>query len=404
MARAAMSDGDPIWGPRAADVGPGITVHADAWNEADIPVRPWIARGYFLRRAVSVISGPGSAGKSSLMVAWSASLATNRQFGAFRSADDRPLRVAVYNVEDDLDEQQRRFSAMCRQLDVPVADLMRNLRIITPNGVGTLLTTGFTGPMVNTKAMEELEQFIDEWKPDLLLLDPFVELHSAEENDNTAVRHVMSRLRTLAQDFNMAVGVLHHARKGLASPGDPDSLRGASSIVGAARVALTVNVMTEEEAVKLAIPLDTRRDYFRVDGAKKNYSAITDAEWFERLEYTLENGQEGETPDRVAVPYPWKPPSVTITQELIAQLLNDIANGSPNGPWSPRLSPDARSFRRALEARDVADATSQKKAVSALLDMGVREAEFYDRPGKDKRTRKGYRTADGAPHCVAWVE
>ena len=404
MAQRAVADGDPIWGPRAADVGPGITVHGTPWSEADIPVRPWVARGYFLRRAVSVISGPGSAGKSSLMVAWSTALSTNKIFGELRSAEDRPLRVAVYNVEDDLDEQQRRYSAMCRQFDVSVATLMQNLRIVTPNGVGTLLTTGFQGPMVNTKAMEELEAFIEEWKPDLLLLDPFVELHSAEENDNTAVRHVMSRLRTLAQDFNMAVGILHHARKGLASPGDPDSLRGASSIVGAARVALTVNVMTEEEAGKLSIPLDHRRDYFRVDGAKKNYSAITDAEWFERLEYTLENGKDDEYPDRVAMPFPWKPPSATITQELIGQLLADVAQGSPSGPWSARMSADARSFKRALHARDVSDFASQKRAMEALYGMGVVEAEYYDRPGKDRRTRKGLRTSDGAPHGMEWVQ
>jgi len=43
-----------------------VWVDADGWSEGAIPPRPWIARGYLLRGAVSVISGASSVSKSTL--------------------------------------------------------------------------------------------------------------------------------------------------------------------------------------------------------------------------------------------------------------------------------------------------------------------------------------------------
>ena len=286
------------------------------WDEASIPPRPWIARGYLMRGSVTVVSGPGSAGKSSLMVAWAACLTIGCAFNRMRA--DAPLRVATYNVEDDESEQKRRFSAMLRTLKVGHDAIGGRLAIIGPSRVGTLLQTARDGSLlVNTPVMDRLDAFVQQFRPDVLILDPFVELHGAEENDNTAVRAVMARFRAMAVEYGMAVVILHHARKGIGTPGDPDSLRGASSIVGAARVALTLNVMTEEEAAAFAIQADDRRDYFRLDGAKNNYAPIEEAEWFERLEQTLLNG------DGVAVAWPWKPKSVLAqhsSQDLNAAL------------------------------------------------------------------------------------
>jgi hypothetical protein len=147
---------------------------------------------------------------------------------------------------------------------------------------------------------------VDEFKPDVLMLDPFVELHSAEENDNTAVRAVLARLRAMAVAHDMSTAILHHARKGGGDrrggdAGDPDSLRGASAIVGAARIVLTANIMTEGEADAFGIGEDKRRSYFRLDSAKNNYAPIEAAEWFERQEFLLPNGTDDETADGVAV-------------------------------------------------------------------------------------------------------
>ena len=100
----------------------------------------------------------------------------------------------------------------------------------------------------DTDAMDALEAMVEEFKPDVLMLDPLVELHTAEENDNTGLRAVVAHFRTLAKRHNIGLVLAHHTRKGTTMPGDPDAIRGAGSIVGAVRVAMTVCTMNEEEA------------------------------------------------------------------------------------------------------------------------------------------------------------
>ncbi len=301
----------------------------DPWDEADIPKRPWIARGYLMRGAVTVVSGPGSAGKSSLMVGWAAALALGCSYGRFHLPGT--MRVATYNVEDDEHEQKRRFSATLAQMGCKPESLKGNLAIIGPRDVGTLFHQPRDGrAMLNTPVMERLMNFIEEFDPDVLILDPFVELHTAEENDNTAIRAVMAAFRAIAAARNISIVILHHARKsmgGPSKPGDPDSLRGASSIVGAARVALTLNVMTEDEAKAFGIPENQRRDYFRLDGAKSNYAPIGDAEWFQRNERHLANS------DGVAVAWPWTPPNLLRDAPMaeISEVLRAIDAGPKEG-------------------------------------------------------------------------
>jgi RecA-family ATPase len=281
-----------------------LWIDATPWIEGEIQPRPWIAKGYLMRGAVSVLSGPGSAGKSSLVVAWAIAAALGAKWHNFVPV--APMKVAIYNVEDDRDEQRRRLSAALRQFEVPPAAVAKNIIRLGPNGTGTLLRRDpISGRLQITAAMKALEQMIAEHRPDALVLDPLVELHDSEENDNTGVRTVMAKFRAMAAQYNMAILLIHHARKGASGhAGDPDSLRGASSIVGAARVVLTVLTMDEEQAAKLGLNAADRHRYFRVDGAKSNYAPLHDAEWFQRIEYELDNG-EG-----VAAAVPWEVPSI----------------------------------------------------------------------------------------------
>ena len=112
--------------------------HSDKpWSEADIPPRAWIAHGFLLRGAVSLIAGAGSAGKSMLVKAWIVSCATGLPFSRFDPKT--PIRVLSYNVEDDLHEERRRLSAALRQFNRTPFDISKNLRIVGPSDVGTLI-------------------------------------------------------------------------------------------------------------------------------------------------------------------------------------------------------------------------------------------------------------------------
>jgi len=263
---------------------PALWIDTDPWVEADIPRRPWIAPGYALRGSVTIVTGPPSAMKSSLMLAWACALALGQEDGDFRKKARG--KVVVYNVEDDREEQRRRLSAALRQFDALSADVHNSVIRTGPAGVGTLLEVDLeTGFVHETFAMQALRALLSEQDPDVLIVDPLAELHTAPENDNTALRSVIAAFRALAAEFDIAIIVLHHTRKGAVTPGDPDAARGASSLIGAGRVVLTLCGMSEEDADALGITKDrrTRSAYVRLDDAKQNYAAIGEARWHRQL-------------------------------------------------------------------------------------------------------------------------
>lgn len=391
---------DPIWGDKVMRL-PGAPRPAalwqsgDDWDEAKIPPRPWVIPRYIIRGSVSLCVGTGSAGKSMLFKAWAVAAALGRDYGRFKCST--PLRVLTYNVEDDLDEEHRRISAALRQFDATPADLMGNLRIVGPTDIGTLVVEDAPGQFVLTDAMNDLEDIIREFQPDIVELDPLVELHTAEENDNTSLRAVAAQFRGLAKRHNCGVMLAHHTRKGAVIPGDPDASRGAGSIIGACRVVMTVCHMSEEDAQEIGVPAPARKNYFRVDDAKANYHLAGDPEWFERVPYLLANDEI------VPAAEPWIAPTKTMSSDQYLTLLHAIA--SAKVPLSPRLSNDPRSFAEACRAIGVMGKEAQRKILSTLMtEHGVTEAHFT-RPGKAVGdTAIGLRTATGQPELARWED
>lgn len=313
--------------------GPAVWIDDGGWSEAELPRRPWIVPGYLMRGAVTVLAGPPGAGKSLIALAWLVAIGLGRRFGRFRPAgceDGERLRRRClnYNVEDDNDEQRRRLSATLRQFDAVPADLAGWLARVGPEREGQLLHVDLDRQVRATEVLEDLERHMEAWKPEVVVLDPLVELHDAEENDNGLLRMVVARLRHLARAYDCAVLVVAHTRKGAGgNAGNADLVRGAGAISGAARVVLTLLEMDEAEARDLGIPADQRRRYFRVDGAKSNYAPVTEAEWFERDGVMLDNGE------RAPAALPWTPPQPMrdVSPADLNAALDRIAEGPAPG-------------------------------------------------------------------------
>jgi hypothetical protein len=279
-----------------------LWVDAGEWTPGAIPPRPWLVPGYLMRGSVSILSGQGAGGKSSLVVRWTVAMATGDAAGEF--APKAPMVCVNYNVEDDQDEQLRRYTAALMAVKRTPRDVAGRVIRCGPHDVGTLFERdNNTGRVLPTLAMERLEALIVETGAQCLICDPLAELHNAEENDNTAMRSVVAAFRGLAKRLGIAVMVLHHDRKGNNTPGDMDRMRGASAVSGAVRVALTLSTMSQEEADKFGIPAEHRRRHFRLDGAKSNYAPVQDAEWWRLDGIEIENGET------VAACSPWTPPS-----------------------------------------------------------------------------------------------
>jgi hypothetical protein len=265
--------------------------------------------------------------KSSLMLAWGCAGALGKPHGDFHPRE--PVTVIIFNVEDDADEQRRRLSAALRQFEATPGDIARKLICIGPKETGTLLACTDDGEIVATPLMMRLREIIAERRPALFVADPFGELHGVDENSNTAVRAVIAQFRALAVEFDMAVVLVHHTRKGTAEPGDPDILRGGSAIVGGGRSIFTLLPMSEKDAESLGQATDrkTRTRYVRLDDPKHNYADIGGAKWYEKVIYVLDNTEA------IPAAIPWSPPNLwaAITPAVANRILDDIDAGIDTG-------------------------------------------------------------------------
>jgi hypothetical protein len=372
-------------------VGP-VWFDAETWDPADIPTRPWLAPGYFLRGAVTTIIGPGGVSKSSLVLAYVVALALNKKLhlmhprGAFRSL--------VFNVEDDRHEQQRRLTAILGSLGKLPSAIAGMVVRSGPKEVGVLFELNpETGEVEPTPAMALLEDAIQDHAIDVLFVDPLAELHNEEENDNGAMRSIVAAFRVLAVRRNIAVVIIHHTRKGVTVAGDADAGRGASSVVGASRVVLTLTGMSPEEAKAFGVGEDARKLHFRVDGGKANYSSLTGCEWFERITSVLPNE------DTVAVPVPWTPPVDSVSPEMREQVEAAIRRGSDTGPWSMKLENRPRSIKHAMVEAGIITAPGQRDLLQALMRDGFTSERWLD---PNRKWVGGLQSPDGKPDNVTW--
>jgi hypothetical protein len=367
--------------------------------------RDWIARGLLLRGAVSMLFGPANQGKSLMLTMWSVALATGTAWGTLQPA--RKYRVLTLFSEEDNEEQSRRVGAAAQELFADLDEVDEQLDRLECMGVATLFAADQDRALVPTKAWGQLVQVIRERRPDVLILDPLIELHNVEENDNTLLKGVIARLRALAQHFGLAVLLSHHTRKAYGEGGGIagviDAARGASAIGGAVRIAHTLVEMTEQEAGGLGIPVDRRRYYVRLDEARNTFTPPARvADWFEKVSHALP-GSGTETSPALRC---WAAsPAVAPNASVLGALVQGIAAGCPatgGMPWSPVLRPsEPRSVVHLLRAHGV-EVVSDRVTLDALFQAGVVAGTF--RHPSHRHPANGLRTAHQGPAGVVWAD
>jgi hypothetical protein len=364
--------------PNGAAREPALWADAAAFDPATIPARPWVATGLALRGAVTLLTGPGAAAKTTITINWAVALALALRLGRFRPV--AAGRTLILNAEDDRDELRRRLAAACIAQNVSIAEAASAIVRVGPALAATLLEVHpDTGTLRTTTAWTELGRLIAEHRPDMVVLDPLVELHSAEENDNVRLRAVVARLRALAQLHNCAVVLVHHGRKG-AVAGDQDGARGASSIASASRLHITATPMTAEEAETFGLPAAHRRSFVRLDVGKANAAPAWEADWVELRSIDLPNG------DAVAAAVPWSPVKPAADTAALATAAAAIARGWGGEPCSE--SPNSAAyFGHALDAAGIGRAL-HRDVLAALKADGTVAVRAWRDPGARKTFRR----------------
>ena len=380
------------------------------YDPAQIPVRRWVIGRWLMAGQLSLILAPGGAGKSSFAYALALSVATGSSDLLGQHVFD-PGNVLILGLEDTRLEAIRRLygAMMYHKINpVSVADRIKthNISDHETRPIILALEDRFS-VQINDDAFDAIGDMLSMHKPKVVILDPFVSSHMVNENNNAQIDLVIKLLIQLCRDHQAALVAVHHTRKGAAEAGDVDSGRGASSLVNAARIAMTLRKMTEPEATGLNISDDDRRDFFRVDVGKSNMGQIGTgslhgADWFRMRSQALGNtGVDPRWPegDHVQVIEPWTPPDAFtgLTNFRANEILTAINQGMDPEPGRDpiryRLAQHHKSVTSwaGLVIREHFKGTDHEKSASQaqqILDLWVEAGFLTERSYRDPLQRK----------------
>jgi RecA-family ATPase len=290
-AEADDIDLDSFDTPDAPEAAPDWPTLYDMFDEASIEPRRWIYAHHYLRSFVSVLASAGGIGKTSLQIVEALAIVTGRPLLG-EEVKER-TNVWLVNLEDPLEEIQRRVLAAMRHYGIKPAEVEG--RLFVNAGRDFSLKFGIQtreGVLPNTKLVEYLCAKIPEKQIGCVFIDPFVGAHSINENDNMAVNAIVAEIRRVADETKCAIGLVHHIRKGNGEDASIDSVRGAGSLIGAARAARVVNRMSPDDASKLGIDENEARSIFRVDDGKANLAPPASAAVYRKMEgVKIDNGE-----------------------------------------------------------------------------------------------------------------
>lgn len=281
----------------ASDFLEPVSVQAEFVDEVDFSItkpRDWIMQDRYIGGFISVVISPGGVGKSTYSMLDAIAIASGKPLTGFEIKC--PGASWVYNTEDPRDELVRRFQAASMHHGIRYKDLPHRIHFTSGREKPFILVkAGHEGVVINKDAIDRTCEYIKEHKIRLFLADPFVRTHEVNENDNMQIDKVMWCFSRIADKTGCAIGIIHHTSKAGSNTdnvvqGNMNAARGATALVYAARIAHTINGMTEDEATKFGVGEDRRRWYFRLDNAKANMQPPAQyANWYERINVTLPN-------------------------------------------------------------------------------------------------------------------
>lgn len=175
----------------------------------------WLIEGLWAHGAVGIIGAEPKCCKSFLGLDMAISVASGthclRKFPVTKIGS-----VLLFAAEDALHVVRDRLEGIARAADVLLEDL--DIHVITAP----------TLRLDQAADRASLEETVATLRPTLLVLDPFVRLHRIDENTSAEVAPLLAYLRDLQRKYDVAVVLIHHAKKGAGKAREGQALRGSS--------------------------------------------------------------------------------------------------------------------------------------------------------------------------------
>jgi len=261
------------------------------FNALTLPRREWVYGYDYIKKYISVTASAGGIGKTSAIIVEALAIATGKPLLGVDVKEQ--TNVWIINLEDPISEMQMRTIAAMQHYNIKPEDVKGRLFMDGEDTMQiTLAAEGRDGLITNDDMLAAMIRVIKENNIGAVILDPFVSAHLVNENNNGSIQAVVAMLRKLARDTNSSVQLVHHIRKGNGDDATIDSVRGAGSLIGAARAARVINRITPEDAMALGVDEHEALGIFRVDDGKANLAPPSDKAVYRRMQSVeIANGE-----------------------------------------------------------------------------------------------------------------
>lgn len=174
----------------------------------------WLVHALWARAGVGILGGAPKCCKSWLALELALSVTSKAPcLGEFDVGDPGP--ALLYMAEDAAPVVKSRLAGICRHRGLVLGE--QDLHLITAPALR----------LDRAQDQARLRDTIARFAPRLLVLDPFVRLHRIDENDAGQVSALLGYLREMQRAYDVAIVVVHHARKNGSAAQPGQSLRGS---------------------------------------------------------------------------------------------------------------------------------------------------------------------------------
>lgn len=197
-----------------------------------------MVEGLFIEAGAGILGGAPKSCKSFFALDLCVAVASGTSCaGRFRVLSQGP--VVLLCAEDPRAVVSSRLAALARARSLALADLP--IEVIVE-------------PVVRLpEGLSRLEATLATFQPRLLLLDPLIRLHRADENSASEMSVILDGLRNLARASKAAILLVHHARKAAAGGSAGSGLRGSSDLHAFGDSNLYLRRMPQDSILELKI-------------------------------------------------------------------------------------------------------------------------------------------------------
>jgi RecA-family ATPase len=177
------------------------------WRDEPVPEREWIVRDMIPAKTVTLLSGDGAAGKSTLAL----QLATARALGRdWIGTMPAPGRTLYLSAEDDAQELHRRLDAI-REYYGATFDDMADIQLVDLVGENAVLgEIGRTGVIAAAPIFDAVVSVVERTQTDLVVVDALADVFAGDENNRSQARQFIGMLKRPARAHGCAFLCLAH--------------------------------------------------------------------------------------------------------------------------------------------------------------------------------------------------